>query len=643
MNDPSRYAKTMTAGFGNIVEGPMGLAMPESMARAIEWAARALPKDFTYRRRAYSAKQEDVSSGERSEVSVITTDAVDRDGECVLTTGGNWKEYNRVVPFCHEYKKLPAGFSMWVTAKGQSTKAKTQYPTAPPDWSGPWLPSAIWHFITQPIATMGDKSIGFLPLNVRGATAEEKRMRPDLDSVPIIDKWLALEYSCVLIPCNQEAQLEAVGKSEQQGAITKQFADQVRRLIIEPAPTNKTVISMSQVQTDPAAKAAMAEGANASGGAVVGDKVDPMKMSSVKMMMPDHVKAAMKMMGKSIKAEHLHEDGVEDEPAMTIHSSMHGQDAEAVKSLLSDTPPVNCKFGKCKCFGSASGMAGKAMDNHAPTSGSQHAPQHAGGDDPADGQDEQGGDIIGVQGMGIDLHSLHKKLLALPHSDSSAATFNPMVKIATVKKDMGGDYDGMPGLEGLSMKCKSVKFIDGDGKGTDIALAGKPPAKMISGYILKDAGRLLVKTEWPAGNDPDDDGDNDPKIICPACHEEAKMIGNVDVPGIGACDKYECAKCDTSFLVPEQFHRVPDSVSSDGTNQSNAGAPPPDYQSGKQSPGPETKTPAPVTVEEVKALPPNPDILAKAIERRRAELKSQIAATVVPVVFEAIDKRMGKV
>lgn len=229
--------------YGNIVEGPSGFKMPERVAREIEDAAKTLPKDFAYQRRIFSTKQEEPDTDARTEVSVITSDAVDRDGECVLPDGGDWSTFNKCVPFCHRYDELPAGFNQWIAAKGRTIKAKTQYPTKPADWGdAPWLPSAVWHFITQPVPTMGDKSIGFLPMNVRMATPQEKKVRPELDGVPIIDKWMGLEYSVVAVPCNPEAQLVSVAKMLKEGTLDSQAADLIKKSFI--MRSTKTVVAM---------------------------------------------------------------------------------------------------------------------------------------------------------------------------------------------------------------------------------------------------------------------------------------------------------------------------------------------------------------------------------------------------------------
>lgn len=251
------YAKN-----GTVVEGPMGLKMPERLARAIEDRAKTLPADFTYRRRSFAAKQESSDADDRTEVSVISSDAVDRDIECVLPAGGDWSTFNKCVPFCHDYSALPVGYSHWIRATGRTLKAKTQYPLKPDDWDGqPWLPSAIWHLMNQPVPMMGDKSIGFLPLNVRGATAEEKAKRPELEGVPVIDKWVGLEYSVVLIGANQDARIEAIAKCLKDGSIDSRLSD----LVIS---TSKTIVSMNGVAM-PKTDKGMTESDNPSGGVMV--------------------------------------------------------------------------------------------------------------------------------------------------------------------------------------------------------------------------------------------------------------------------------------------------------------------------------------------------------------------------------------
>jgi hypothetical protein len=209
---------------GNVVEGPMGLRMPESIARKIEAVRKSLPRDFTYRRHAITAKsfQPDAADS-RAEVSYITTDAVDRDEEVYLPAGGDWSTFNKSVMWCHTYVPengwcgLPVGSCLWMknvpTNEFNGTLAKTRYSNRPEDWQGPWLPDAIIAMQRSDPPACTGKSIGVQPLNVRDATNEELRRHPEWRGLPIIDKWMGLEYSACPIPVNQTCEMQAVSKS----------------------------------------------------------------------------------------------------------------------------------------------------------------------------------------------------------------------------------------------------------------------------------------------------------------------------------------------------------------------------------------------------------------------------------------------
>lgn len=584
--------------------------MPEKVARVIEAAAKTLPKNdehFNYRRRAFSAKQEDVDGGARTEVSTITTDAVDRDGECVLTSGGDWTQYNKVVPFCHDYGQLPAGISLWISPKGRSTKAKTQYPLKPADWGDvAWMPSAIWTFINQPVPALGDKSIGFLPLNVRGATPAEKAMRPELDRVPIIDKWLGLEYSCVLVPCNQEATLDAViSKGLSDGTITKDFADLVHRAMEDP----KTLVFMSQgksMDTPPAdtatASPSQSEGANATGGAVTPATVPQMK-SMAHFKMPMHVQAGMKAMMSQIDPDDLAGDAP-DEHSMVMHHSMDTDDPAMVSKAIEGMGPMSCRMGKCKS------MATKDMD---------------------------GGDVdqlsMGVSGKG--LMPMHKALTALPHSNPDAGNFMPRVKLCDLKPGMGAKYKDMDDMGGMGMKLKTLDFKDSKGNTTALPMTG-------GSGTMKGKSSAIGAPVNPANG-----GENDMTAFCPQCMEEAKSAGTMDVPGIGMCDKYSCPMCKTDFLAPRSDTRSPEiSGNTDGSPAGeNVGA----VTYGKTA----VANPASVTTSTAVAAPApvakavmsfvSPEDLARAIERKKAADKAALAARMEPLIAEALDRRMGRV
>ena len=227
-----KCAEMIHKKYGNVVEhAGSGFRMPEESARIIDELAKDLPKDFTYRRMAKTPVEFHAEEGERTDVSFITTDAVDRDGDVVLPQGGDWKNYNRVVPMGHDYSALPVGVNWWIRPKMgngyNGLVAKTHYPVKPKDWgdAAPWLPSAVLHLMQLPIPTCTGKSIGFLPMKITEASTEEKSRRPDWDGRPIIREWVGIEYSVAPVPANDTAEMIAVSKALKSGALTDEYAE----------------------------------------------------------------------------------------------------------------------------------------------------------------------------------------------------------------------------------------------------------------------------------------------------------------------------------------------------------------------------------------------------------------------------------
>lgn len=221
----------MLKRFENVVEhAATGFHLPEAIARKIDELSRGLPRDFAYRRLARKSDEFTLEPGERTDFSFITTDSLDRDGEVVLPSGGDWSTYNRVVTFAHRYDQLPVGSNWWIRPRGNGLIAKTHYPERPRDWAAaPWLPSAVLHLMQQPVPTCTGKSIGFLPLNVRGPTPEEVAKRPELRGAKVIDRWVGVEYAVVPVPCNPDAEMQAVAKGLELGLIDEKMV----RLISE--------------------------------------------------------------------------------------------------------------------------------------------------------------------------------------------------------------------------------------------------------------------------------------------------------------------------------------------------------------------------------------------------------------------------
>jgi hypothetical protein len=201
-------------------EGPLGFPMTDRAARAVDALLRALPRtrEYEYRKAVSGRPPTELNPGERSDVSWISTEAVDRTGEVVVARGMNDAQFqaNPLVTLGHAYHLPPVGRSLWRRrVKDGDTvgiKAKTTYPARPEAWPAddPWPPDRVFALVQA--GMLQGKSIDFLPVKVHVPDDKEARKNGWQNVSLVIDEWLLLEYACVFLPANQEALVEAVSK-----------------------------------------------------------------------------------------------------------------------------------------------------------------------------------------------------------------------------------------------------------------------------------------------------------------------------------------------------------------------------------------------------------------------------------------------
>lgn len=189
--------------------------MRDSVARAVESLLAARPKgeEWEYRRTRATPFATELVEGERCDVSVISSPALDRDREIVVATGIDLTQFrsNPVVTFAHRYDELPVGRCLWIKHEGDRLKAKTRYTPRPTDWKGDWLPDAIWHMVK--CGDLNGKSIGFLPLDGGPPTADEIKRFPQWKEAKwVYRKSMLLEYAVAPVQSNPDALVEAVSK-----------------------------------------------------------------------------------------------------------------------------------------------------------------------------------------------------------------------------------------------------------------------------------------------------------------------------------------------------------------------------------------------------------------------------------------------
>jgi hypothetical protein len=201
--------------------GPLGFPMTDQQAYALEAVLKALPRDkaYAYRKAVIDRGPTEVSPGERSDVSWISTENPDRIGDVVCARGMNDSQFrqNPIVTLNHAYWSPPVGKSLWrkVAKDGdlKGIKAKTQYPARPASWAeGKDWPADIAFALVQADLLRG-KSIGFLPTKVHAPSDEELKQEGWGKVNLVIDEWILLEYACVFLPAQQNAVLESVSKA----------------------------------------------------------------------------------------------------------------------------------------------------------------------------------------------------------------------------------------------------------------------------------------------------------------------------------------------------------------------------------------------------------------------------------------------
>ena len=156
-----------------------------------------------------------VEPGERWVIARISTTIVDRDGDVVLPSGLDLKDFNAnpVVMFGHGDFKLPVGQAPDIRKRPNDIVAKVifaQRPVSHPD-SQEWVPDTLHELFKQGVLRAFSAGFSVLPGGSRPATQKDRDRFGD-GLLRVITKWALVELSIVPIPANQEALAVAVSK-----------------------------------------------------------------------------------------------------------------------------------------------------------------------------------------------------------------------------------------------------------------------------------------------------------------------------------------------------------------------------------------------------------------------------------------------
>lgn len=145
--------------------------------------------------------------------AIVSTEAVDRDGDVVVAQGMNSKDYERnpVLLWVHEDRSPPVGHCTKIRRQPNSIEMDFVLSPRPANFVGEWLPDTLGGLIAS--KSLRGVSIRFraLPGGARRATAGDIAKYGEACE-QVYSKWELLEVSLVSIPANQEALIYAVEK-----------------------------------------------------------------------------------------------------------------------------------------------------------------------------------------------------------------------------------------------------------------------------------------------------------------------------------------------------------------------------------------------------------------------------------------------
>lgn len=192
--------------------GPLGFPCTDDEARDIE--KQLDTGDYGSFQLQKASKLEGIFN-DRSEISILTDDTVDKEKDVVPPDSLDWDQFQKHgSPACfqHNYNIPPVGRGMWFKRVGNTWKGRTQYFEKPEDHPNDktWFPSSVWHLVKSGVLT--GKSIGG-GVQWREPTKEDFEKNPHWEGAKrIAKKATVYEYSVCTIGMNNNAIVEVLNK-----------------------------------------------------------------------------------------------------------------------------------------------------------------------------------------------------------------------------------------------------------------------------------------------------------------------------------------------------------------------------------------------------------------------------------------------
>ena len=169
--------------------------------------------------------------------ATITAETLDRDGEVLIPSGMNSKEFDRnpVLFWNHDYSK-PVGRAVGLKRRDRDIVGEFVFAKKPDGYVGEFFPEVAAALVGQGIVNA--VSVGYVPEEggVRKAT-DIDRKRYGTATTTIFSRWKLLEVSLAPLQANPDALITAVRKGLVSPIAAKQF--------FGVEPPKRTIVSIS--------------------------------------------------------------------------------------------------------------------------------------------------------------------------------------------------------------------------------------------------------------------------------------------------------------------------------------------------------------------------------------------------------------
>lgn len=144
--------------------------------------------------------------------ATITTETIDRDGEVLVASGMNSKEFDRnpVVLWMHDHT-LPVGKVTKIRRASGSISADVEFAPRPEGYIGEWFPDYIAGLVGAGVISA--VSVGFMETDGGTRLPTKADIGKYGDGIRrVFSRWKLLELSVVSVPANADALISAVHK-----------------------------------------------------------------------------------------------------------------------------------------------------------------------------------------------------------------------------------------------------------------------------------------------------------------------------------------------------------------------------------------------------------------------------------------------